>query len=183
MKIFFAATLLFASFPALADSYDNDLKTLFELTGVKNNYSSLNNVIINQMQGGFFQAADRDISSESLTVEQKKQVGEILKNRFSEMVKGYQDFVAEKMPYAAVEKDIYMPIYKETYTHDEVIELVKFYSSPLGKKTIEFSQKVPEQAAKKSSEKYDSIISEFIQGQISINISLVKDEMAEKNIK
>lgn len=183
MKIFFAIALLFTSFTAMAGSYDEDLKKLFELTGVKNNYTGLNNVIINQMQAGYFQAADQNLSAESLTEDQKQQVGEMLKHRFNEMVKGYQDYIAEKMPYATVEKEVYMPLYKETYSHDEVKELVTFYSSPVGKKTIEFSQKVPEQAAKKSAEKYDSIISEYVKGQISKNISLVKDEMAEKGIE
>ncbi len=183
MKIFFAISLLLASFTVMADSYEDDLKKLFELTGVKNNYVGLNNVIINQMQAGFFQSADQDINAESLTEEQKKQVGEMLKNRFGEMVQGYEDYIAEKMPYETVEKEVYMPLYKETYTHDEVKELVSFYSSTVGKKTIEFSQKVPQQAAKKSAEKYDSIISDYVKGQISKNISLVKDEMAAKGIE
>lgn len=183
MKLFLTITLLLISFNAIADSYDEDLSTLFELTGVKNNYIGLNNVIINQMQNGFFQAADQNLSAESLTEDQKKQVGEILKTRFSEMVEAYQGYISEKMPYATVEKEIYMPLYKETYSHDEVKELVAFYSSPVGKKTVEFSQRIPEQAAKKSAEKYDSVISEFVKGQISKNISLVKDEMAEKGLQ
>lgn len=182
MKIFFAISLLLSSFTVMADSYDEDLKKLFELTGVKKNYAGLNNVIINQMQAGFFQAADKDIDASSLTEDKKKQVGELLKNRFGEMVKGYQDYISEKMPYEAVEQEVYMPLYKETYTHDEVKELVAFYSSSVGKKTIEFSQKIPEQAAKKSAEKYDSIISDYVKGQISKNISLVKDEMVAKDI-
>ena len=183
MKIILTIALLLTSFTAVADSYDDDLKSLFELTGVKNNYAGLNNIIINQMQAGFFQAADQNIDANSLGDEQKKQVGELLKNRFGEMVKDYQNYVSEKMPYEEVEKEIYMPLYKETYTHDEVKELVKFYSSPVGKKTIEFSQKIPEQAAKKSAEKYDSVISDYVKLQISENIGLVKKEMTEKGIE
>jgi len=99
------------------------------------------------------------------------------------MVKGYQSYIGEKMPYEEVEKEVYMPLYKETYSHDEVKELVAFYSSPVGKKTIEFSQKIPEQAAKKSAEKYDAVISDYVKLQISENISLVKSEMAEKGIE
>jgi len=183
MKIFIASILLLSSFTAIADSYDDDLRTLFELTGVKNNYAGLNNVIINQMQSGFFQSAEQNIDAQSLTEDQKKQVGELLKTRFTEMVNGYQNYIAEKMPYEAVETEIYMPLYKETYSHDEVKELVAFYSSPVGKKTIEFSQTIPEQAAKKSAEKYDSVISEYVKSEISKNISLVKDDMVAKGIK
>ncbi len=183
MKIILAISLFLTSFTVMADTYDEDLRELFELTGVKNNYAGLNNVIINQMQSSYFQTADKEISAENLSNDQKRQVGEILKNRFAEMVKGYEGYIAEKMPYKTVEAEVYIPLYKETYTHNEVKELVAFYSSPVGKKTIEFSQKVPEQAAKKSAEKYDSIISEYVKGEISKNISLVKDEMVAKGIE
>lgn len=182
MKIFLAIALLFTSMAAMGDSYDDDLKKLFELTGVKNNYAGLNNVIINQMQAGFFQAADQNINGDSLSEEQKQQVGEMLKSRFGEMVKNYQNYISEKMPYEQVEQEIYMPLYKETYTQDEVKELIDFYNSPVGKKTIEFSQKIPEQAAKKSAEKYDSLITEYVKKQIDENIELVKKEMTDSGI-
>ena len=183
MKTFFAIAILLFSSTALADAYEDDLKKLFDLTGVKNNYAGLNNVIINQMQAGFFQAADQNLDAGSLSEDQKKQVGEMLKNRFGEMVKSYQSYISEEMPYEKVEKEVYMPLYKETYSHDEVKELIAFYDSAVGKKTIEFSQKIPEQAAKKSAEKYDSVITDFVKLQISENISLVKSEMAEKGIE
>ncbi len=183
MRIIFTILLFLSSCIAFAGSLDDDLRELFELTGVKNNYAGLNNVIINQMQAGFFQAADQNIDGSNMTEEQKKQVGEILKNRFSEMVKGYQNYIAEKMPYEQVESEIYMPLYKETYTHEEIKELLKFYSSPVGKKTIEFSQSIPEKAAEKSAEKYDSIISDYVKLQISENIGLVKNEISDKGIQ
>jgi hypothetical protein len=183
MKTLFAIAILLISSTAIADTYDDDLKKIFELTGVKNSYAGLNNVIINQMQAGFFQAADQNLDAGNLTEDQKKQVGEMLKNRFGEMVKAYQSYISKKMPYEAVEKEIYMPLYKETYSHDEVKELITFYDTAVGKKTIEFSQKITEQAAIKSAEKYDSVISDFVKEQISKNISLVKDEIAEKGIE
>lgn len=183
MKNFIAISMLLASFTVMADAYDEDLRELFELTGVKNNYSGLNNVIIGQMQSGFFQAANKDISADNLSDDQKRQVGELLKKRFTEMVKDYQNFIAEKMPYDMVEAEVYMPLYKETYTHDEVKELVAFYSSSVGKKTVEFSQQVSEQAAKKSAEKYDSVITEYVKGEISKNVSIVKDEIVAKGIE
>ena len=182
MKILVLTILMITSFVASADTFDDDLKQLFELTGVKNNYVGLNNVIINQMQAGFFQAADQNINGDALSEEQKQQVGEMLKTRFGEMVKSYQNYISEKMPYEEVEQEIYIPLYKETYTQDEVKELVAFYSSPVGKKTIEFSQKIPEQAAQKSADKYDSLITDFVKQQIDENINLVKKEINEQGI-
>ncbi len=183
MRNIFIVFLFLVSSPSFADAYEDDLRTLLELTGVKNNYAGLNNVILNQMQAGFFQAADQNIDSTSMSEEQRLQVGEMLKTRFSEMAKNYQNFVAENMPYIQVEKEIYIPLYKETYSHDEIKELLKFYSSPTGKKTIEFSRKISEQAARKSAEKYDAMIAEYVKSQIDENISLVKKEVKEKGIE
>ena len=183
MRIFITIVLILFTFSVNADSFDEDLQVLYEITGVKNNYANLNNEVIYQMQVGFFQAADQNIDSASLTEEQRTQVGEILKTHFGDMVKSYQAFIAEKMPYEQVEREIYMPLYKETYTHDEIKELISFYSSPVGKKTVEFSQKINEQAARKSAEKYDSIISDHVNSQINENITSVKKEIAEKEIE
>ena len=106
----------------------------------------------------------------------------MLKSRFGKMVENYQRFIAENMPYAQVEQEIYLPLYKETFTHEEVKQLITFYNSDVGKKTVGFSQKISEQAAKKSAEKYDSIISEFLNQQIKDNIESVNSEMSEKGM-
>ena len=183
MRIIITVALFFISCSTFADAFEDDLRTLFELTGVKNNYAGLNNVILNQMQAGFFQAADQNIESSSLSEEQRQQVGDILKARFADMAKNYQNFVAENMSYEQVEREIYIPLYKDAYSHEEIKELLNFYSSPTGKKTIEFSQKISEQATKKSAEKYDEIIAEYVKSQINENISLVKKEVKDKGIE
>lgn len=183
MKILITFALLLLCCTAIADSYDDDLKELFELTGVRNNYASLNHIVINQMQAGFFQAADQNIDGKSLSEDQKKQVGEMLKNRFSEMVKNYEGHIKESMPYEEVEKEVYIPLYKETYTEREVKELIAFYKTPVGKKYIEATQKISQQSAQKSAEKYDTIIVDFVKEQIKENIELVKKEIAEQGIQ
>jgi hypothetical protein len=180
MKILIISTLLLFSCTALANSYDDDLKELFELTGVRNNYIGLNNSIINQMQSSFFQAADQSIDAKSFTEDQKKQAGEILKARFTVMVKNYEEHVKESMPYETVAQDIYLPLYKENYTESEVKELIVFYRSPVGKKTIGAAQKISQQASQRSAEKYDSIIIDFVKKQIEDNITLAQKEIADQ---
>ena len=183
MKIIFITVLFLLGFNVVADSYDDSLKELFELTSIKNEYLDLNNLIINQMQVGFFQAADQNINGDSLTEEQKTQVGEMLKNRFTEMVKNYQVHIQESMPYEKLEKEVYIPLYKETYTEDEIKELIVFYKTPVGEKSIEASQSISQQAAQQSAEKYNSTIVDFVKQQIDENIKLVQKEMADQGIK
>ena len=168
---------------AIASSYDDNLKELFELNGIKSNYVEMNNVIINQMQAGFFQAIDQNIDAASYTEEQRQQISEILKDRFSEMVKSYEGFVSESLPYEKVENEIYLPLYKETYTESEINELLVFYKSPVGKKTVEVAQKISQQAAEKSAENYNEMIINFVKKEIEENVEVVRKEIEAQGIK
>ena len=121
MKAFFLACVIALSSQAHASSYDDNLRKLFEITGVINNYISLNTQVINQMQTGYLRAADESIDSISLTVDQKKQAGEILKSRFASMVKDYESHIKLYMPYEKVVDEIYLPLYKETYSNLDIL--------------------------------------------------------------
>ena len=178
MKILSILVLLVLSSAAQAGSYNDDLKKLFELTGVVNNYISLNSQVINQMQTGFLRAADKNIDGSTFNDAQKKQAGEILKARFSTMVRNYEEHIKKSMPFEKVTNEIYMPLYKETYTPADVKELIKFYQSPLGKKALEFSRSVGQEASKRTAEKYDAIIVGFVERQIKDNIAIAKKEIS-----
>ena len=163
-----------------ASTYEENLKKLFDITGVINSYIGLNTQVINQMQTGYLRAADVNIDSTSFTVEQKKQAGEILKKRFASMVKNYEAHVKKSMPYDKVVDEVYLPLYKETYSAKDVQELLIFYQSPLGKKTLEFSRTANEQISKRTAEKYDTLIFDFVKKQIDENIAVVKREISSQ---
>ena len=183
MRIIILVILLFTYNLAHADSFDNNLKELFKLTEIKNDYSDLNTIIINQMQSGFFRAAQQNIDGSNFTEEQNKQVGEIMRSRFTDMVENYRAHIEKVMPYEKVETEVFVPLYKETYTEEEVKELIKFYNTPVGKKSVEVSKKLSRQVSERAAEKYDSLIVGFIEAQIKENIELVKKDISAKNIQ
>jgi len=160
-----------------AGTYEDNLKKLFEITGVINGYIGLNTQVINQMQAAYLRAADTSIDSSSFTEQQKKQAGEILKKRFAVMVKDYESHVKLTMPYDKVVDEVYIPLYKETYSPSDVQELLIFYQSPLGKKTLEFSRSANDRITKRISESYKSLILDFVKKKIDDNIPIVKREI------
>ena len=180
MKTLVTIVLLLLAVPSYANSFNEKLNELFELTGVRNYYVNLNNILINQMQSGYFQAADQTIDSTGFTEEQKKQAGEILRNRFGGMVRNYQEFVQKSMSYDKVTREVYIPLYKEIYSEREIDELLKFYKSPIGKKTIEVSKSISEQSSKRSADRYDALIVDFIEKQVRENIAIAQKEIAEQ---
>ena len=180
MKALFLTCVMLLSSQVYAGSYDDNLRKLFEITGVINNYITLNTQVINQMQTGYLRAADESIDSSSFTVDQKKQAGEILKSQFANMVSDYEIHVKLNMPYEKVVDEIYLPLYKETYSPKDVEELLIFYNSPLGKKTLEFSKSVSGEISKRTAEKYDNLIFGFVKKQIDENIVIAKKEIASQ---
>ncbi len=180
MKAILLAILFSLASTAHAGAYEDNLKKLFELTGVINSYISLNTQVINQMQTGYLRAADQNIDSSSFTTAQKQQAGEILKKQFATMVKDYESHVKLSMPYDKVVDEIYIPLYKETYSPNDVQELLIFYQSPLGKKTLEFSRTASEEISKRTAASYEKIIFDFVKKQIDENIVIVKREIASQ---
>ncbi len=178
-NLFLALMLIFAS-SAIAGTYDEDVRELLEVTGVRGLYINMNNTVIREMQTGYFFQADEQIDAELLTEAQRKEAGEILKNRFSEMLKKYSDFMDKNISYEDAVNDIYIPLYKEYYSHSEVKELLTFYKSEVGKKSIETSQHITQQAAERAVETYDQKISAFVKVQIEENISIAKKEINTK---
>lgn len=180
MRILLTATFLLYSCSVFADSYGDSLKELFDLTGVQINYINLNNNMINQMQARFFSAADQTIDASLFSEDQKQQAGEILKTRFAGMVKNYQERVQISMSYEDVTRKVYIPLYKEIYSEKEVLELIKFYKSPVGKKSIEVSPLISKQAAERSVKRYEAMIVDFVEKQVRENIAIAQKEVADQ---
>ena len=183
MRIISFFILLFISSTSFAGTYDEDLKELFDLAGVRNHYTNLNTFMLSQMQTGFFQEANQKFDVSEYTEAQRKQIGEILKNRFSQMVEDYTSFVSTFISYEKVSDEVYLSLYKEFYTHDEVKQLLAFYKTDIGQKSLKSAAKISEMANKKAADKYNDRFSDYMATQISENIQLVEQEISSKVLK
>lgn len=183
MKNIILILILTLSSTAMAGSYEDDLKELFEVAGVRNHYSNFHTVIIRQMQSGFFLKANYKFDAKEYNEDQKKQVGEILKSRFDNMVKDYNAFAETFISYDKVAEEVYIALYKEFYSHDEVKQLLKFYNSEIGQKTIKSSAQISALASQRSVEKFDSRISDYLETQIDENIEIAEKEISSKVVK
>ena len=83
------------------------------------------------MRTGMEQGLQQSMRGKTTTDAQKVQIAELQK-KISGIIKGELSFA--KM------KDIYLQVYRETFTQDEINSIIAFYSSPAGKAMVE---KVP----------------------------------------
>lgn len=180
MKLLITAMLLLVSSSLSAASFDDDLKELFALTGVKNNYASVNTFILSRLQNGYFKAADENINPELFSEAQRIQASEILKEKFALIVENYEAYVKDVMSYEDVINEVYIPLYKEKYTSSDVKELLKFYRSPVGRKSLDVAKDIAGEASERIANKYDPVVVPFMEKQIEEHIGLAKNEIAEK---
>jgi hypothetical protein len=81
------------------------------------------------------------------------------------------------MPYENVVEEVYLPLYKEVYTNEEVKQLLVFYRSPIGQKLLETTQELSNQSSERIATKYDPVVVPFMEAQIEENIAIVQREI------
>ena len=182
MKHISSIVILLFILTTSATAYDDKVKELLGIIKMENSFISMNNVIISQIQSKYFQTAEQEFDASVYTEEQKEQVGKTLQDQFGELVSSYQSHIEENMSYEKITNEIYIPVYKQHYSEKEIDELIQFYKSDLGKKLLETNSKVTEEIATKSAEKYDPLIIEFAEKEISRSIDTVKEKLNEEGL-
>lgn len=67
-------------------------------------------------------------------------------------MKRLRELYQQRIDLGAIVEEIYLPIYDKYYSAEELKELVAFYRSPVGKKSIENVSPITQEAMQKSSE-------------------------------
>ena len=104
----------FLSYGQADSSKIKDIKRLLEVSGASNNAKLRIEAMIKNMK----ESTDQNTLPEDFLDELMKEIN-------------YQELT-----------DIYIPIYNKHYTHQEILDLIKFYESPTGKKMLEKSPAV-----------------------------------------
>ena len=115
-----------------ADSYYESVEELLLLMKVDENlaytFAQLRPILLEQFQA----MMDGDVTSEQVQI-MEKYMGEML------------DMMEEEMSWEKM-KDDYIHVYMSVYTEEEIQELIKFYQTPVGQKTIEQTPILMEQS-------------------------------------
>jgi len=115
-----------------ADSYYESVEELLLLMKVDENlaytFAQLRPILLEQFQA----MMDGDVTPEQVQI-MEKYMGEML------------DMMEEEMSWEKI-KDDFIHVYMSVYTEEEIQELIKFYQTPVGQKTIEQTPILMEQS-------------------------------------
>ena len=119
-----------ATAPAAAPT-DQSIEQMMSVLHVQTMLEQMLKQMDTGMRTGMDKALQESMKGKEPTAAQKAQITEF-QNKFAQMMK-------DELSYSKM-KDIYLQVYRETFTQDEINSIIAFYSSPAGKAMIE---KVP----------------------------------------
>jgi hypothetical protein len=106
---------------------DDSLRELLQLSGSEKLVSDMQQ----QMKGMFANSMKQACASQGTSPEQMAMI--------AKMQEKMSDLLAEEMSWSKMET-VYLQVYKESFTQDEINQLIAFYKSPTGQM---FVQKMP----------------------------------------
>ena len=122
-------TLLLAAVTApAAPPTDQSIEQMMDVMRVKEMVDQMLTQVDTSMRAGMEQGMQRSLDGKAVTDAQKAKVADFQK-RIAAMMK-------DELSYAKM-KDIYLQVYRETFTQEEVNSIITFYSSPAGKAMVE----------------------------------------------
>jgi hypothetical protein len=86
------------------------------------------------------------------------------------------------LPVKQIMSEIYYPVLKKHFSEEEILDLIKFYQTPLGKKTIEEMPAIMNESGKLLNQsQYVPRLQKFVAGEMEKRRDVVKKEI-EKEI-
>ena len=132
------------------------IKELLEVTEAAKLAESTSQAMMIQMEQEFPKIMEQLIAQQAsenkLTPRQRKALEDGY-NQFSDrMLKGFREKVFSTINYAELLEQISMELYDKYFTEDELKDMLAFYRTPTGKKTIQVMPKLVTDSMQKSSE-------------------------------
>lgn len=144
------------------------IKELLEVTDAKNMAESMTDIMLLQMENNYPQMMAQTLSETDVLSSKEK---EELKSRLIEsrlrFSRRFRELYPKRVNLAEVIDEIYYPLYDRYFTVDELRDLIVFYKSTTGKKSIRVTPQLMQEAMQRSGEllnpKIVQLVNEILQ--------------------
>jgi len=160
------------------------LKELFEVTDVKKMIENTRNIMSAQMDKNYIQMMSALLKKEGIPAAKQEEI----KNKFVEsqtrFSERFKKLFAERIDLDQVIEQLYYPLYDKYFTENELRDLVIFYKSQTGQKSLRIMPQLFQESMQKTSEllnpRIAEIINEIIQEEKNRLLELVKTSQENK---
>lgn len=140
------------------------IKDLISLINKDNNSEDLFRAMMSQMEGMNVEIIKTILDERmDLTQAERKNLEKQLTENYSNQSKNFQDRLMQKLDYNSMTEEIMTTVYDKYYTLEEINDLIVFYKSPTGQKTLKTMQPLMVDTLKLTQEKLGPKIISVIQ--------------------
>lgn len=150
------------SFPVFAAGEgEKAVMELTTLTGAKVQYEKMLTILSRSMQQGFNQGLMKAVQLHPVPQSKRKKASKILQKHFNDFIKQYERHMKKTMTWEGLVKEVYAPLYLKNFTVKEIKDIIAFYKSPTGKKFLQKSPQLIQDASKTVNNKYGKQLNKY----------------------
>lgn len=154
-KIFYRLSIIIiASLTLVPFAYANDQITpetfnkYSEVVGLEKQYNKNINYLVSGFQTGMLQGFENSTKEKEIPTEFEEKITPLVMQSAQNIGINLEKLFKNEIKFKDLVKNVYLPIYQKHFTEQEMIELIRFYKSPVGKKISTLLPEIMEEAPK-----------------------------------
>jgi hypothetical protein len=129
------------------------IKELLDVTDARKSAEAMMNAMLSQVERMSPDLISDAISKrEDLTPKQREELRQKMSERNARVAKRYKELFAQRVNLGQVMEDISLDLYGKYFTESELQDMIAFYKSPTGRKTIELIPRLLDDSMTKAAE-------------------------------
>lgn len=153
-SIFFTVFIVgVAAFISMPFTYANDLITAetfnkySEVAGFEKQYNQMINIFVSNFQNGMVQGFEESIKVKGVRADIKQKITPMVRQSAENIKSNFERLFKTEINFSDLVNSVYLPVYQKHFTEQEIIELIKFYKSPIGKKLSDLSPTIMQESS------------------------------------
>jgi len=152
---------------------------LVELMHIRQNAQEMQKTMITQLPKYLDQTLGESlINDPDLTAAERKEAVAQAKKSANRTFKRFEELYAKKIDVPEVAEEITIDLYDKNYTAEEITDLITFYKSPTGQKTITVMPKLMQDAMQIQMQRIAPVVQSIMQQVTKEEADRVKQELA-----
>ena len=132
------------------------IKELYLATKADKMAESFTNIILTQMERDLPKTLSEMPEMTDLKRRDREQAQKVMFETSARVLARFKELIPERINFAEVMEQMFYPLYDKFFTEDELKDLVAFYKSPTGQKSIGIMPQLLQDAMQRSSEALNS---------------------------
>lgn len=143
------------------------IKELYLATKAEKMAESFTNIILTQMERDLPKTLSELPEMTDLKRRDREQAQRTMFETSARMLARFKELMAERINFAEVMEQIFYPVYDKFFTEEELKDLVAFYKSPTGQKSIGIMPQLMQEAMSRSSEALNARVMKLVNDVIA----------------